>query len=43
MGTEDEMVGWHYQLIEHEPGQTLGEIVKGKDTCHVEFLRVSTS
>ena len=42
-GADDEMVGWHHQLFGHEPGQTLGEIMKGRETCHAAFLEVTKS
>ena len=40
--TEDEMVGWHHRINEHEFGETL-EIVKGREVWHVAVHGVTNS
>ena len=41
--TEDEMVGWHYQLNEHEFEHKFWEIVKGREAWRAADHRVAKS
>ena len=40
--TEDEMVGWHHQVNEHEFEQTLGDR-EGREAWHATVLGVAKS